>query len=335
MSVSEEKRSVLNLGRLRPKLSEMPIDKLRFLSTLSTLIVMWIILAITSPYFFSIGNIFNIMVQSSNLAIMAIGLTVALIARQIDLSIGAVQALAGAVAAVVAISLQQHWIIALAAALAAGTAAGVISGIVSAYFGVHPFIATLAMKGIARGFALIITGGTAIFGYPYAVQFIGQGRIAGVPFPIILVLITSLLVGFMLKYTQFGRHLYAVGGNPTAALRAGINVVKVQLISLALSGFTAAMAGILITARLNSGQGNIGREDLLHAVAAVILGGTSLRGGVGSISGTLVGVLMIATIRNGLNLMAVSAFWQLVAIGVIILLAVLFDEVTRRQMESR
>src|SRR5690606_27245387 len=122
---------------------------------------------------------------------------------------------------------------------------------------------------------------------------------------------TSLLVGFMLKYTQFGRHLYAVGGNPTAALRAGINVVKVQLISLALSGFTAAMAGILITARLNSGQGNIGREDLLHAVAAVILGGTSLRGGVGSISGTLVGVLMIATIRNGLNLMAVSAFWQL------------------------
>jgi len=219
-------------------------------------------------------------------------------------------------------------------AVLAGTLCGLVSGFFVAYFRFHSFVSTLAMMGIARGFALIYTHGASIYGLPDSFRFIGQGAIGPIPVPVLIAAVVLLLAHLLLTQVRLGNHIYAVGGNIEAARLAGINVGRVKLIVLSLSGFCSGLAGVIMASRLNSGQGTIGETDLLDAIASVIIGGTSLMGGVGTIPGTILGVLVISVIRNGLNLLGVSSFWQMVAIGTIIICAVMIEDIRRRLQEK-
>jgi ribose/xylose/arabinose/galactoside ABC-type transport system permease subunit len=261
-------------------------------------------------------------------------MTMVIILGEIDLSVGGIEALGCVVAAWMMVYGGLGIIPSILIALVAGTLCGVVSGFFVAYFRFHSFVSTLAMMGISRGLALIYTHGASIYGLPDNFRFIGQGTIGPIGVPVFIAAMVLLLAHLLLTQFRLGNHIYAVGGNIEAARLAGINVGKVKLTVLSISGFCGALAGVIMASRLNSGQGTIGEADLLDTIAAVIIGGTSLMGGVGTIPGTIIGVLVIGVIRNGLNLLGVSSFWQMVAIGVIIICAVLVDEIRRRLQEK-
>jgi len=307
------------------------------LKRFSTLIGLFLIstaLALTSEYFLSLENFSNILLQNANVAVLACGMTTVIILGEIDLSVGGIEALGCVVAAWMMVYGGLGIIPSIVIALVAGTLCGVVSGFFVAYFRFHSFVSTLAMMGISRGFALIYTHGASIYGLPDNFRFIGQGTIGPIGVPVFIAAIVLFLAHLLLTQFPLGNHIYAVGGNIEAARLAGINVGKVKLIVLSISGFCGALAGVIMASRLNSGQGTIGEADLLDTIAAVIIGGTSLMGGVGTIPGTIIGVLVIGVIRNGLNLLGVSSFWQMVAIGAIIICAVLVDEIRRRLQEK-
>jgi ribose/xylose/arabinose/galactoside ABC-type transport system permease subunit len=310
------------------------ITLLKRFSTLIGLFLISAVLALTSKHFLSIENFLNILLQNANIAILAVGMTMVIILGEIDLSVGGIEALGCVVAAWMMVYGGMGIIPSIIIALIAGTLCGVVSGFFVAYFRFHSFVSTLAMMGISRGLALIYTHGASIYGLPDSFRFIGQGSIGPVAVPVIIAAVVLILGHLFLTQFRLGNHIYAVGGNIEAARLAGINVGRVKLIVLSISGFCGALAGVIMASRLNSGQGTIGEADLLDTIAAVIIGGTSLMGGVGTIPGTLLGVLIIGVIRNGLNLLGVSSFWQMVAIGIIIICAVLVDEIRRRFQEK-
>jgi ribose transport system permease protein len=303
-------------------------------STLIGLFLICLVLTLTSKYFLSLENFTSILLQNANIAILAVGLTLVILLGEIDLSVGGVEALGCVVAAWMMVYGGLGIIPSIIIALVASTLCGWVSGFFVAYFRFHSFVSTLAMMGIARGLALIYTHGASIYGLPDSFRFIGQGSIGPIPVPVLVAAVVLLLAHLLLTQFRLGNHIYAVGGNIEAARLAGINVGRVKLIVLSISGFCSGLAGIIMASRLNSGQGTIGETDLLDAIASVIIGGTSLMGGVGTIPGTILGVLIISVIRNGLNLLGVSSFWQMVAIGVIIICAVLVDEIRRRLQEK-
>jgi len=303
-------------------------------STLIGLVLICLVLTLTSKYFLSFENFISILLQNANIAILAVGLTLVILLGEIDLSVGGVEALGCVVAAWMMVYGGLGIIPSILIALVASTLCGLVSGFFVAYFRFHSFVSTLAMMGIARGLALIYTHGASIYGLPDSFRFIGQGAIGPIPVPVLVAAVVLILAHFLLTQFRLGNHIYAVGGNIEAARLAGINVGRVKLIVLSMSGFCSGLAGIIMASRLNSGQGTIGETDLLDAIASVIIGGTSLMGGVGTIPGTILGVLIISVIRNGLNLLGVSSFWQMVAIGVIIICAVLVDEIRRRLQEK-
>ncbi len=317
---------------------ELPQKKiyslLKRFSTLIGLFLISAVLSLTSEHFLSIENFLNILLQNANVAVLAVGMTMVIILGEIDLSVGGIEALGCVVAAWMMVYGGLGIIPSILIALVAGTLCGVVSGFFVAYFRFHSFVSTLAMMGISRGLALIYTHGASIYGLPDNFRFIGQGTIGPIGVPVFIAAIVLLLAHLLLTQFRLGNHIYAVGGNIEAARLAGINVGKVKLIVLSISGFCGALAGVIMASRLNSGQGTIGEADLLDTIAAVIIGGTSLMGGVGTIPGTIIGVLVIGVIRNGLNLLGVSSFWQMVAIGVIIICAVLVDEIRRRLQEK-
>jgi len=307
---------------------------LRRFSTLIGLFLISAVLSFTSEHFLSVENFLNILLQNANIAILAVGMTMVILLGEIDLSVGGIEALGCVVAAWMMVYGGLGIIPSIVMALVAGTLCGVISGFFVAYFRFHSFVSTLAMMGISRGFALIYTHGASIYGLPDSFRFIGQGSIGPIAVPVVIAAIALLLGHLLLTQFRLGTHIYAVGGNIEAARLAGIHVGKVKLVVLSISGFCGALAGVIMASRLNSGQGTIGEADLLDTIASVIIGGTSLMGGVGTIPGTIIGVLVIGVIRNGLNLLGVSSFWQMVAIGVIIICAVLVDEIRRRLQEK-
>jgi len=317
---------------------ELPQKKiyslLKRFSTLIGLFLISAVLSLTSKHFLSIENFLNILLQNANVAVLAVGMTMVIILGEIDLSVGGIEALGCVVAAWMMVYGGLGIIPSILIALVAGTLCGVVSGFFVAYFRFHSFVSTLAMMGISRGFALIYTHGASIYGLPDNFRFIGQGTIGPIGVPVFIAAIVLFLAHLLLTQFPLGNHIYAVGGNIEAARLAGINVGKVKLIVLSISGFCGALAGVIMASRLNSGQGTIGEADLLDTIAAVIIGGTSLMGGVGTIPGTIIGVLVIGVIRNGLNLLGVSSFWQMVAIGAIIICAVLVDEIRRRLQEK-
>jgi len=304
---------------------------LRNFSTFIALAVIWIILSLISPHFLTLGNMSNMLVQAANIMLVATGLTFVLICGQIDLSLGSIEALTGAVVSIAIINWGMPMIPAIILAVLIGMLCGLVNGFFIAQFSFPPFIATLGMMGIARGFALITTGGTAVYGFPDSFKFLGQGMVGPIPFPVIAYGVILVIAFIVLKFTRYGVNVYATGGNAEAAALSGINVKFIKMSVMGLAGFLAALAGIIMTARLNSGQATIGAEDVNDSIASVVIGGTSLSGGTGGIVGTLVGVMIITSIRNGLNILGVTSYWQQVCIGTIILLAVLIDLFGKKQ----
>jgi ribose/xylose/arabinose/galactoside ABC-type transport system permease subunit len=313
----EGRRLVVWLRRLRQRQST--------LSTLIPLVLLWIALTIASPHFLTFDNAVNVLLNAAPLALIAGGMTLTLIAAEIDLSVGSVVALVGSLAALLSVNFGAPWPLVLLGAIAAGALVGVINGWFTTRLGMPSFVATLAMLGIARGVALLITQGKPIYGLPDTVAWLGQGELWIVPVPVVLAALIHAALNFSLSRTRFGLNVYAVGGNPEAARLSGVDVPGVKMAVLVLSAVLASVGGLILAARLNAGSGTVGADLLLDAIAAVVIGGTSLLGGVGRVTGTVLGVLLIASIRNGLVLLNVSAFWQQVAIGALILLAVSVD----------
>ena len=293
------------------------------------LLAVWVVLAIVSPNFLTSQNILNILLQSATLAIVAAGVTVTLIAAEIDLSIASVEALAGSVVAVLSVQYGLFWPLAVGLGLFTGIAIGFVNGFFTTRYKMPSFVTTLAMLGIARGLAFVITDGQAVYGMPRGFLWLGQGKIGPIAVPIILAAIVVVAVHIVLSRTRFGLNVYAVGGNAEAARLGGVNVANTKTIVMMLSSLMAALAGVILAARLAAGSGNVAEADLLDAIAAVVIGGTSLFGGVGGMLGTVIGVLLITSIRNGLVLLNIQAFWQLVAVGAVILIAVFLDHVAK------
>jgi ribose transport system permease protein len=296
------------------------------------LIILCVVMTILSPYFLTFNNLFNVGTQIAVIAILALGQTFVIVSGGIDLSVGSVLGLAGIVFGWASAVANQPLPVALALGIGAGALAGLVNGLLITLGNLPPFIATLAMLSAARGLALVISGGVPLNPIPAPIRSLGSGFLFGfLPLPVILMVIMWALTVGILRSTYAGRSMYAIGGNEEASRLSGINVSRQKLIIYTLSGLFAGIAGILLTARLASAQPQAGFTFELDAIAAVVIGGASLSGGVGTASGTLIGALILGVLRNGLNLLNVSAFWQQVVIGAVIALAVMTDTLRRRK----
>jgi ribose transport system permease protein len=289
------------------------------------------IMAVSSPYFLTIGNILNILLATSTIGILAIGATFVICSGGIDLSLGSVMGLSGVAGASLAVNWSAPASLAIVACLVAGTLAGLVNGILITRALMPPFIVTLGMLGVARGLALVIANGRVFYGLPDRLTYIGQGRPFGLPMPVIILLVTALVCHCILAYSRFGRHTLAMGDNEGATRAAGINVDRQRLILYSLSGGLAGLAGLVFAARINSGDPTAGNSYELTAITAAIIGGTNLFGGRGSILGTIIGALIMGVLQNGLNLLAVQAYYQQMAIGGVLILAVFLDQYQARK----
>ncbi|MBX7546706.1 substrate-binding domain-containing protein [Streptomyces sp. NPDC004232] len=296
---------------------------------LTALIALVIALSALSGDFLTTDNLLNIGVQAAVTAILAFGVTFVIVSAGIDLSVGSVAALS---ATVLAWSATQHGVpvaVAVVLGLGTGVVAGLVNGFLIAYGKLPPFIATLAMLSVGRGLALVISQGSPI-AFPGSVSHLGDTLGGWLPVPVLVMVVMGIVAAVVLGRTYIGRSMYAIGGNEEAARLSGLRVPKQKLAIYALSGLFAAVAGVVLASRLSSAQPQAADGYELDAIAAVVIGGASLAGGTGKASGTLIGALILAVLRNGLNLLSVSAFWQQVVIGVVIALAVLLDTVRRR-----
>ena len=289
-------------------------------------------LSFASPYFLTANNLLNILLQAATISIIAAGFTVVLIGGEIDLSIGSAIGLTASVVAILVIREGLPVAPGIVLALGVGLALGLFNGYVTVYFRMPSFVVTLATLGIAHGAGLLLTAGRPVAGFPESYRVIGQGLVGPVPLPIVIAGCVYLLLLFLLRRTSFGVQLYATGGNREAAQLAGVRVPRVLITAFVISGICGALAGVVLSSRLDSGHGNFGATNLLDAVAAVVVGGASLMGGAGSVIGTLGGVLIIATIRNGLILLNVQAFWQEIAVGTIIIVAVAINQIAKGEL---
>lgn len=290
------------------------------------LMLIIVVISIMSPNFLTINNIFNVLRQVSINALIAFGMTFVILTGGIDLSVGSILALTGAVTAGFLASGMDP-ILAMSLGLLLGAILGAVNGLIIAKGKVAPFIATLATMTVYRGLTLVYTEGKPISGLGDSLSFqlLGKGYFFGIPVPIVTMLLAFGVLYFILKKTTFGRRVYAVGGNEEASKLSGIRVDRIKIAVYALTGFLAALASLILTSRLNSAQPTAGNMFELDAIAAVVLGGTSLTGGRGWIVGTVIGALIIGVLNNGLNLIGVSSFFQQVVKGAVILIAVLLD----------
>jgi len=296
---------------------------------LTALIILVIAMSALSGDFLTTDNLLNIGVQAAVTAILAFGVTFVIVSAGIDLSVGSVAALSATVLAWTATSEGVPVWIAVILAIATGIACGLVNGVLISYGKLPPFIATLAMLSVGRGLSLVISQGSPI-AFPESVSHLGDTLGGWLPVPVLVMIVMGLITALILGRTYIGRSMYAIGGNEEAARLSGLRVKKQKLVIYALSGLFAAAAGIVLASRLSSAQPQAAQGYELDAIAAVVIGGASLAGGTGKASGTLIGALILAVLRNGLNLLSVSAFWQQVVIGVVIALAVLLDTVRRK-----
>ncbi|MBD0785433.1 ribose ABC transporter permease [Vibrio sp. Y2-5] len=296
--------------------------------SLIALLFLIMVVSFLNPNFFTMDNLMNILRQTSVNAIIAVGMTLVILTGGIDLSVGSVLALCGAFAASL-IAIEVPVLIAVPTALIAGAALGAISGFVIAKGKVQAFIATLVTMTLLRGVTMVYTDGrpisTGFTDTADAFAWFGTGYMLGIPVPVWLMAIVFAAAWYLLNHTRFGRYVYASGGNESATRLSGINVDKVKIGVYSICGLLAALAGIIVTSRLSSAQPTAGMGYELDAIAAVVLGGTSLLGGRGKIMGTLIGALIIGFLNNALNLLDVSSYYQMIAKAVVILLAVLVD----------
>jgi len=290
-------------------------------------LVMVLILSLLTDRFLTVNNLLNVVRQVSFNGILAIGMTFVVITGGIDLSVGSVLAVAGVVSASLVVNGEAHvpTFIAILVGLVVGMFCGWINGFLVTKGKLAPFIATMGMMTIARGASLVYTSGRPVTSLTKSFQKIGSGFIFGIPIPIYLLVLVAAIAFFILKYTKFGRHVYAVGGNETAARASGLNTNRIKILVYMISGVLAGLVGMVLSARVNSASPIWGVGYELDAIAAAVIGGTSLSGGVGNIPGTIVGALIIGIISNGLDILNVSSYYQQIIKGLIIIIAVLSD----------
>ena len=295
---------------------------------LLALILLCVVLSFLSPVFFTALNIKNVLRDAALVAIAGIGMVMVILLGEIDLSVGSVQAVAGIVAVVVLNSFSSVSV-ALAATLFAGACIGLINGLLITRAQINSLIATLGMMAILRGGAMVSTQAVSIQGAVDSFIEIGTGHLGPLPIPVLIAFLLLVLFFYVLHYTTFGRYVYAVGGNPQAARLSGLPVERIRIAVFVIAGLLAALSAFILASRLNSGQPNAGLGFELQVIAAVILGGISLTGGVGTLAGALIGILILTVLSNGLVLLNVSSFYHDIARGIVIILAVYLD--TRRK----
>lgn len=293
------------------------------------LAILCLVITFVSPAFMTFANISNVFTQVSVNAIIAVGMTFVILTGGIDLSVGSTVAISGALSASI-IKSTGNVFLAVVAAAAAGIGIGLINGLLISKGKLQAFIATLATMTIFRGVTLVYTDGTPISRLPKAFTNIGNAKVAGIPVPVIITVIVFLAAAYILTQTRFGRYLYALGGNEDSARLSGINTEKIKTLAYVASGFASSIAAIIATSRIGSASPTAGTGFELDAIAAVVIGGTSLAGGEGKISGTIIGALIIGVLNNGLNLMNVSPFYQSIVKGLVILIAVLLDKKNKK-----
>lgn len=311
-----------------------PFGKIKFSQEMMILCVyagLLLVFGILSPYFFKFNNLITVALQTSVIGIIAVGMTFVIITGGIDLSVGAIVALSGVVTAVLIRHFEMHYILAIIIGILLATVIGLINGSFIVFLGLPPFIATLGMMMIIRGFALIITQGSPIsnLGEDFA-QVSGGYFLKVIPNPVLYLLIIATVFGFLLKKFTLGKYIYAFGSNKDAARLSGLNTRFIELFAYGLNGALCGVSGVILTSRLVSAQATEGMGYELDAIAAVVIGGASLTGGVGSVLGTVLGAFITTTLRNGLNLLNVSNFYQQIAIGVVILIAVSVDRIKNK-----
>jgi ribose transport system permease protein len=293
-----------------------------------------IVLAVSSEAFLTTSNVLNVLRQASLTFLIASGVTLVIIAGGIDLSIGANVGLSACMAATV-IKSSGSIVSGVAAGLACGTAIGFLNGLMVTLLRLPPFIATYGMLWVVHGVTFWYMAGETIYGFPPGFRTLGSGYVLGIPVPVYLMALALAALGVFIRYTTYGYELYAIGANSEAARLSGIPVSGRRNLVYTISGAMAGLAAIVYLARLNSAEADIGEPLLLPAIAAVLVGGTSLLGGVGTLSGTLVGAVTLTLVLNGMNLLNINANWQPLVTGVVILLAAWIDVVTRRRVESK
>lgn len=304
----------------------------RRFGTLLGLLVLCAVLWVLTPHFLTVSNLLNIAQQTSINAIVAVGMTFVILSGGIDLSVGSIVAVAGVVLGTL-LHQGQPLPIAMAASMAVGVACGAANGALVSWGRLPPFIVTLGMMSIARGAALVFTEARPVSGFDAGFRSLATGSIGFIPAPVVVMILVYVVAHFVLTRTTFGRYVYAIGGNEEATRLSGVNVRAHKTAVYGVSGLTSAVAAIILTARLNSAQPIAGMMYELDAIAATVIGGTSLMGGEGSLGGTLVGALIMGVLRNGLNLLGVSSFLQQIVIGAVIVGAVLVDTVLKRHRE--
>lgn len=297
-----------------------------FLWIVIVMVILGAILSLLSPYFLTRGNITNLLKQVSILALLAAGQTLVILSAGIDLSVGSVLALSAVLMGGFMNTNSMPAIVAIILGVLIAAAIGAFNGIVISKAKIPPFIVTLGMMGIARGLALVYTKGRSFQLQSDTLDFIGSGTVIGIPFPIIIVAVVYIILYFVLRQNVFGRNVYAIGDNEDASRLAGINVDRHKIVIYTISGFCAGLAAAVMIGRLSSAPPNVAVQSELQAIAAVIIGGTSFTGGIGSIETTLIGAMIMTMITNGLNILGVSSFWQQVFVGAIIILAVWLDK---------
>jgi len=299
-----------------------------------TLIIIFVFIiagmAISTPVFLTPRNLLNILLQTSMVGVTAAGMTMVILMADIDLSVGSVAAFAGVLAAKLQVMMGWGSFGAVALPIVICFGIGIAAGTVVAKLGVHSFVATLGVLSIARGFALILSEGHPITGLRPSFGFLGQGVIGPVPFPSIIMLVITLIAWFVLSQTRAGRAIYAIGGNKEAARLSGMPVDRIRILVFGTCAALAGLSGIILAARVNSGVPVASEGAELDVIASVIIGGTSLYGGRGGVWKTLVGTLILGILRNGLNLLNVTPYWQKVFIGFLIVFTVVLDRIQHR-----
>ncbi|WP_035424538.1 ABC transporter permease [Bacillus sp. UNC438CL73TsuS30] len=316
--------------------SKLPKSLLSKFGALIGLILLILILTLLNSQFLTINNIMNIASQSSINALLGVGMLLPILTAGIDLSVGSILAISIMVMGVAVVNGQMNPFFGILICLGVGAFVGWLNGIILTKLRLpHPFISTLGTMNVARGIALIITGAAPIAGFPLVIQFVGSETLGPLPVSFILVLLTYVAFHFFLTRTATGRYIYAIGGNKEAARLSGINVNKILVIVYTLSGLMSGLAGLVMVGRVNSAFPLAGLGYELDAIAAVIIGGASFFGGVGNVWGTLIGAMIIAVLRNGLNLLNVSSDLQMAIIGLVIIAAVYVDVLRQRSAKNK
>ncbi len=305
------------------------LDRIQRLGLLTFLAGLGLAFFLISPFFLTWENLTNILVQSSVHIVVAVGMTLVIATRGIDLSVGAVMALSGIVMAGL-MKAQMAWGLAVAGGIGLGAALGALNGLGVTRLGISPFIVTLGTAGIFRAIALIITDARPIYGFPMGFRSLGSGLLGPLPLSVLVAIGVVGVAYLIIAWTRFGINARAVGDNIEAAYRMGVSVTRTRVGIYSLCGASAALAGMIVTARLNTAEAITGLGIELEAIAAVVMGGTSFAGGEASISGTLLGALIIGTLANGLTIINVPTYYQQLVIGVVFMAAVLADRLRRR-----